>query len=180
MPRDSSRTVVVSAGRLDGVTDSFGWVDGLGAHLVEELGERLGAVGLVLAHAASARRSAGSSWAISAAALVGVSGPPSGTQAMSTGPMSPSFSSDSRWPMSPRWIVWTPSTSTTNETRLPRSRPARVVAVGPDAGDQDLLDLVLAGAVEDERVVEARRQERRAVARRLPLALRQRLCRRGG
>ena len=68
--------------------------------------------------------------------------------------------------MSPRWIVWTPSTSTTNATCLPRFGAAGVVAVGPDAGDQDLLDLVLARAVEDERVVEARRQERPTVARR--------------
>ena len=42
---------------------------------------------------------------------------------MSIGPMSPSFSSDSRWPMSPRWMVWTPSTSITNETCLPASAP---------------------------------------------------------
>ena len=35
----------------------------------------------------------------------------------------------------------------------------RVVAVGPNPRDEDLLDLVLAGAVEHERVVEARWQE---------------------
>ena len=28
MPRDSNRTVIVSAGRLEAVTDSFGWVTG--------------------------------------------------------------------------------------------------------------------------------------------------------
>ena len=42
---------------------------------------------------------------------------------LSTEPMSPSFSSDRRWPMSPRWMVWTPSTSVTNETCLPASAP---------------------------------------------------------
>ena len=42
-------------------------------------------------------------------------------------------------------------------------RAARVVAVGADAGDEDLLDLVLAGPVEDEGVVQARRQEGLAV-----------------
>ena len=41
---------------------------------------------------------------------------------------------------------------------------ARIVPVRPDAGDQDLLDLVLARSVEDERVVEARRQERSPIA----------------
>src|SRR6478752_6169938 len=45
----------------------------------------------------------------------------------------------------------------------------RVVAVRSDAGDQDLLDLVFAGAVEDERVVEARREEGLPVARGLAL-----------
>ncbi len=50
-------------------------------------------------------------------------------------------------------------------------RPTGVVAVGADAGDEHLLDLVLAGAVEDERLVEARRHERRPVARHLALGL---------
>ena len=49
-----------------------------------------------------------------------------------------------------------------------------VVAVRPDAGEQDVADLVLAGPVEDERVVERARQHRLAVARALALRLRQR------
>ena len=53
---------------------------------------------------------------------------------------------------------------------LARFGPAGVVAIGPDAGDEDLLDLVLAGAVEHERAVQARRQERAPVARMLALA----------
>ena len=48
--------------------------------------------------------------------------------------------------MSPRWMVWTPSTSTTNDDLLAGLGAAGVVAIGPDAGDQDLLDLVLARA----------------------------------
>ena len=51
---------------------------------------------------------------------------------------------------------------------------AGVVAIGPDAGDQDLLDLVLARAVEHERVIEAGRQQRLPVARVLALGPRQR------
>ena len=51
---------------------------------------------------------------------------------------------------------------------------ARVVAIGPDAGQQDVADLVLAGSVEDEGVVEARRQQRLAVARPAALGLGQR------
>ena len=57
---------------------------------------------------------------------------------------------------------------------------ARVVAVGPDAGDEDFLDLVLARAVEDERVVQAGRQERLAVARRACPWRAAAACRRGG
>ena len=49
--------------------------------------------------------------------------PPIGTQATSTVPISPSFSSVRRWPMSPRWIVCSPSSSTTNAVCLPRSAP---------------------------------------------------------
>ncbi len=65
----------------------------------------------------------GSSWATSAAAVVAESAPPMGTHTMSTGPMSPSFSSVSSWPMSPRWMVWRPSSSVTNAVCLPRLAP---------------------------------------------------------
>ena len=60
----------------------------------------------------------------------------------------------SRWPISPRWIVWSPSSSTTKDA-LAALGALGVVAVRANAGDEDLLDLVLAGAVEDERRVEA-------------------------
>ncbi len=122
LPRDSSRTVVVSVGRLVAVTDSLGWVT---ASAPISWKKRLSAS----AQSASSSQMGigttifGSSWAISAAASAGESDPPSGTQAMSTEPMSPSFSSDSRWPMSPRWMVWMPSTSARNETCLPASAP---------------------------------------------------------
>ena len=53
-------------------------------------------------------------------------------------------------------------------------RPALVVAEGPHAGDEDVLDLVLARAVEDERLLQARRQVGRAVAGRPSLRPRQR------
>ena len=65
----------------------------------------------------------GSSWATRAAAVVAESAPPMGTQTMSTGPTSPSFSWVSSWPMSPRWIVWIPSSSVTKAVWRPRSAP---------------------------------------------------------
>ena len=122
----------------------------------------------------------GSSCATSSAAFVAESGPPIGTQAMSTGPMSASFSSVRRWPISPRWIVWSPSSSTRNATCLPRSAPLASSRYVRTPGQQDVVDLVLAGSVEDERVVERARQERRArraIACPWPWAA---ACRRGG
>ena len=56
---------------------------------------------------------------------------------------------------------------------LAARRALGIVAIGADAGHEDVLDLVLARAVEDERVVQARRQEGVAVARRLALRARQ-------
>ena len=53
-------------------------------------------------------------------------------------------------------------------------RALGVVAVRPDAGQQDVADLVLAGPVEDERVVERAREDGLAVARALALGLWQR------
>ena len=43
-------------------------------------------------------------------------------------------------------------------------RASRIVSVGPDAGDQDFLDLVLTRPIEDERVIQAGREEGLAVA----------------
>ena len=48
-----------------------------------------------------------------------------------------------------------PSSSTTNATCLPALRALRVVAIRPDAGQEDVADLVLARPVEDERLLEA-------------------------
>ena len=52
---------------------------------------------------------------------------------------------------------------------------ASVVPVGPHAGTADLLDLVLAGAVQDERVFEAQRKEGLAITGRPALGARQRV-----
>ncbi len=65
----------------------------------------------------------GSSWATTSAARVALSCPPIGTQATSTGPISPIFSSVSRWAMSPRCANRTPSSSTEKDTFRPRSAP---------------------------------------------------------
>ena len=142
---------------------------------MEELGERLGAFGLVVAERhrhddprVELRDERGGTGRR-------LSAPPSGTQAMSTDPMSPSFSSVSRWPMSPE-VDRVQAVELDDERDLLAGLGAlRVVAVGPDAGQEDVLDLVLARAVEDERVVKARRQQRVTVARRLALGPRQRV-----
>src|SRR3954447_11914198 len=52
---------------------------------------------------------------------------------------------------------------------LPGLGPAGIVAVGSDGRDEDFLDFIFARAIEDEGVVEACREERRAVPRRLAL-----------
>src|SRR5207248_4450316 len=49
----------------------------------------------------------------------------------------------------------------------------RLVAIGSDAGDQDVLDLVLAGPVQDETLLEAAGHDRAAVAAWLALGARQ-------
>ena len=54
-----------------------------------------------------------------------------------------------------------------------------VVAVRPDPGQENVPDLVLTGAVEDERILQRARQERRPVAGANALRLGQRLSRRG-
>ena len=104
---------------------------------------------------------------MSAAAVVAESAPPIGTHAMSTRPMSPSFSSVSSWPMSPRWIVWIPSSSLTNAVWRPRSAPLDAVAVCPHAREQRVVDLVLARAVQHECRLQAGGDRGAAVARQL-------------
>ena len=145
LPRDSRRTVVVSSGRLEVVTASLAWIVGSAPISWRNC---LSAS----SHSASSSQTGigttifGSSWATSAAARVAVRAPPIGTQATSTRPMSASFSSVSWWPMSPRWIVWMP-VELGDERDLPAAlRALRVVAVGPHARQQDVVDLVLARA----------------------------------
>ena len=70
-----------------------------------------------------ATTSLGSSCAISSAVFVAFIEPPTGTHATSTDPMSPSSCSVSRAPMSPRWMVCRPSSSTTNAVPLPLTSP---------------------------------------------------------
>jgi hypothetical protein len=65
--------------------------------------------------------------------------------------------------MSPRWMVWIPSSSTTNEVCLPLLVPLGVVAVRCGSGREDVADLVLAWSVEDERLLEATGHHRAAV-----------------
>ena len=86
---------MVSIGRLDAVTGSFGcsagsapisWKKRLSASAQSASSSQIG-IGTTIR---------GSSWATTAAAWLGVSDPPSGTHTMSTGPMSASFSSDRR------------------------------------------------------------------------------------
>ena len=124
LPRDSRRTVVVSAGSPEIVIVE----PGLGRRLAppiswKKLRQRLGAVRLVLAdrHRDHDPRIELGDQLRRAGRATARRRP--GTQAMSTGPMSPSFSSVSRWPMSPRWIVCIPSSSTTNAVWRPRSAP---------------------------------------------------------
>ena len=116
----------------------------------------------------------GSSWAISAAALLADSDPPSGTHAMSTAPMSPEL-------LLGQQVADVAEVDRVHARRARRERDLlaalrapRVVTVGPHAGEEDFLDLVLARAVEDERVIQAGWQERLAVARALALRPRQR------
>ena len=169
--------MVVSLGMLEAVTDSFGWVDGLGAHLVEEALERLGAVGVVVAdrhrdddarielgdqrgrvgrRQRAAERDAGDVDRADVAELL------LGQQVADVAEMDRVDAVDLDH----------------ERDLLAGLGAARVVAVGPDPGHQDFLDLVLARPVEHERVIEARRQQRLPVARglerRLALALRQR------
>ena len=173
LPRDSSRTVVVSSGRLDGVTDSFGCVHRLGAHLVEELGQARRSR-LRRRRSASGRRSSG---------RAGRRAPPPGRRA--------ARHRGGRTRCRPsRYRRASPRTAGARCRRggsrarhrsrregdaLAALRAARIVAVGADAGDEHVLDLVFAGPVQHEGAVEARRQQRPPVARWRALGSGQRL-----
>src|SRR5687767_14764691 len=81
LPRDSRRTVVVSAGRLEAVTESFGWVTGSAPISWKNL-VRTSAQSASSSHSGIGTTIRGSSWATSAAAFVGLSAPPRGTHTM--------------------------------------------------------------------------------------------------
>ena len=170
LPRDSSRTVVVSAGRLETRDRQLRLRRRLGAHLVEELGERLGAVGLVLAERhrdddlrvelGDERRRAGR--AERAAERHAGDVDRADVAELLLGQQVADVAEVDR----------VQAVELDDERDLLAGLGALgVVAIGPDAGHEDLLDLVLARPVEDERVVQAGRQEGRARrATRLPLA----------
>ncbi len=173
LPRDSRRTAVVSAGRLEIVTDSCGWGVGsppiswknfarasrhLRRVLVQrhrdddpgiELGDELG--GLRRRQRAADRDAGDVDRADVGELLLGQE-------------VADLAEVDRVQPV-----------ELDEERRLLAALGAlRVVAVGPDARQEDVADLVLAGAVEDERLVERARQDRLAVTRALALGLRQR------
>ena len=83
---------MVSAGRLDIVTDSFGWVT-CSAPISWKNFETASAQSASSSQSGIGTTIRGSSCAMSSAAFVGLSAPPRGTHAMSTEPMSPTFSS---------------------------------------------------------------------------------------
>ena len=103
----------------------------------------------------------GSSWATSSAAFCGVSAPPSG------------HAGDVDRPDVAELLLRQQVADLAEVDRvhpveldhecslLPALVALRVVAVRPDAGEEDVADLVLARAIEDERRIERRRQERR-------------------
>src|SRR6185295_6386112 len=129
LPRLSRRTVVVSAGRPEVVTESFGWTAGSPPISWKNLASA-SRTSTDSSSSGIATTILGSSWAINSAVFCGLRVPPIGTHAMSTGPMSASSSSFRRWPISPRWIVWIPSSSIEKATwfrRLPSLPSSRYV-----------------------------------------------------
>ena len=155
------------------MTDSFGWVIGLGAHLVEEALEGLGAVGVVVAdrHRDDDPR----------VELGDQLGRPGRRQRATERHAGDVHRADVAELLLRQQVADVAEVDGVDAVDLDDERDllaglgaAGVVAVGPDAGDQDLLDLVLARAVEHERGVQAGRQERATVARLLALGPRER------
>ena len=88
LPRDSSRTVVVSGGSSEIVTDSFGWSAGSPPISWKNFASASRVVGRVLVERHRRRRSSARAGRRARPPCCGESAPPIGTQAMSTGPMS--------------------------------------------------------------------------------------------
>ena len=159
---------VVSAGRLEIDTDSFGCVVGSAPISWKNLASA-SAQSASSSHSGIGTTILGSSWATSAAALVGLS------------VAAERHADDVDGPDVAELLLGQEVADVAEVDRvqaveldderdlLARLGALGVVAIGPHAGDEDLLDLVLAGTVEDERVVEARRQVGVAVARELAL-----------
>ena len=160
--------MVVSSGRLVAVTDSFGWVT---ASAPISWKKCLSAS----AHSASSSQIGigttmrGSSWAMSAAALAG-------DQRATERDAGDVDRPDVAELLLGQQVADVAEVDRVHAVDLDDERDllaglgaAGVVAIGPDAGDQDLLDLVLTGTVEHERVIEAGREERAPVARLLAL-----------
>ena len=170
LPRDSRRTVVVSTGRLVAVTDSLGWVTGSAPISWKNLA-RASAQSASSSQSGIGTTMRGSSWATSAAARVGL-------RRAAERHAGDVDRADVAELLLGQEMADVAEVDGVDAVDLDHERhalaalgAADVVAIGPDAGDQHLLDLVLAGAVEDERVVQAGREERRAVARQPALRL---------
>ena len=150
LPRDSRRTVTVSAGRLDAVTDSFGWVTGSAPISWKNLAST-SAQSASSSHNGIGTTIFGSSWAISAAALVGLER----TAERHAGDIDRADVADLLLRQQVADLAEVDGVDPVDldheRDALAVLRPARIVAVRPHAGDEDLLDLVLARAVEDER-----------------------------
>ena len=156
--------MVVSVGRLEVVTASFAWTVGVGTHLVQELLQRLVAVGLVLAHRHrdddprvelrdERRRARG---AERPADRHAGDFDPADVGELLLGQLMADVAEMDR--VDPVELG--------HERDLAAAlRAPRVVAVRPHARQEDVVDLVLARPVEHERGLEAGRDRGAAVAR---------------
>ena len=163
LPRDSRRTAVVSDGRLEIVTDRRGWGAGSPPISWKNFASASPISG-VSSSSGIATTIFGSSCATSSAVLVAVSGPPIGTHAMST-------EADVRELLLGQEVTDLAEVDRVQPVELDEERgllaavgALRVVAVRPDAGQQDVADLVLARTVEDERGIQRAREDRLAVS----------------
>ena len=163
---------MVSCGSVEIDTDSFGW--GVGSPPISWKNfASASAQSASSAHTGIATTSFGSSWAMSSAVFVGV-------ERAADGHARDVDRADVAELLLGQEVADVAEMDRVQAVELDdeRGAPARalalgVVAVGPHAGQQDVLDLVLAGPVEDERRFEAasaRRSRRRACAGPSPCA----------
>ena len=144
--------MVVSSGRPLGVIESRGWGSLAVVPISWRNRARSGSQSASSSQTGIGTTIFGSSWATSSAAFVGDSCPPIGTQTTSTEPISPIFSSVRVWAMSPE-VDDVDAVDLDHEGHVaPALGAPLVVAEGADAVDEDVLHLVLARAVEDERL----------------------------